>query len=214
MASKKFTLLTALFTLFTLCTFAQQSKNKDWGWDWKDSSKVPTKRIPQFNEFLHNQFPYPAKPRDQFEVGLDFGYAYMFSDLDTRFGDFGGHEALSLGGGFHVRKALTPTWSVRAAYTGAYIYGLDDRPRLVSNFPTIPVGSTTENPWTRNYKNGLYYFANFRTKFHALSLDFIYSLNTLDFFRANPKWNMYLFGGYSLTMADVDVDAFILSLSL
>ena len=207
MASKKITLLTALFTLIITCTYAQQSnKNKDWGWDWKDSSKVPTKRIPQFNEFLHNQFPYPAKPRDQFEVGLDFGYAYLFSDLDTRFGDFGGHEALSFGGGFHIRKSLSPTWSVRGAYTGAITYGLDYRPRTA--VASVPVGGIGGNPWKSDYTDkGLPYFANFRNRMHALSLDFIYSLNTLDFFRANPKWNLYLFGGYTLSMAEVDVDA-------
>ena len=207
MASKKFTLLTALFTLIITCTFAQKSnKTKDWGWDWKDSSKVPTKRIPQFNEFLHNQFPYPAKPRDQFEVGLDFGYAYLFSDLDTRFGYFGGHEAINIGGGIHIRKSLSPTWSVRGAYTGAVTYGLDYRPRYA--VAPVNVGSIGSNPWKNYYTDkGLPYFANFRNKMHALSLDLVYSLNTLDFFRANPKWNLYLFGGYTLTMAEIAVDA-------
>ena len=206
MASKKFTLLTALFTILTVCTFAQQSANKDWGWNWKDSSKVPTKRIPQFNEFLHNQFPYPAKPRDQFEIGLDFGYAYMFSDLDTRFGDFGGYNSISGGVGFHARKSLSPTWSVRAAYMGSYTYGQDYRARTA--VAPVSVGGYTVNPWQQYYASkGLIYFANFRTKMHAFSLDFVYSLNTLDFFRANPKWNLYLFGGYTLTAADVDVDA-------
>lgn len=208
MASKKITLLTALCTLFVVFTFAQQTKNKtkDWGWDWTDSSKVPTKRMPQFNEFLHNQFPYPAKPRDQFEFGLDFGYATMFSDLDTRFGDFGGHEALNFAGGFHVRKSLSFNWSVRASYMGSYTYGLDYRPR--TTVAPVSVGEYTPNPWQEYYASkGLMYFANFRTKMHTLSLDFIYSLNTLDFFRANPKWNLYVLGGYSLTAADVDVDA-------
>ena len=215
MASKKITLLTALFTLITVCSFAQQS-NKDWGWDWKDSSKIPTKRIPQFNEFLHNQFPYPAKPRDQFEVGLDFGYACMFSDLDTRFGDFGGGELANVGAGIHVRKSFSPTWSIRAAYTGTITYGLDYRPRnIVLNQPNM--GYAYANPWqwyyvdnvkhvANNAKN-LMYFANFRNRMHALSIDLIYSLNTLDFFRANPKWNLYMFGGYSATLADVDIDA-------
>ncbi len=205
MASKKSTFLTAIFTLFIVFAFAQQSKNKDWGWDWKDSSKVPTKRIPQFNEFVHNQFPYPAKPRDQFEVGLDFGYASMFSDLDTRFGDFGGGELANIGGGIHIRKSLSPTWSIRASYTGAITYGLDYRPRYeVQNHPLTGFS----NPWQTDYvSKGLPYFANFRNRMHAFSVDLVYSLNNLDFFRANPKWNLYVFGGYSITLADVDVDA-------
>ena len=216
MASKKSTFLTAIFTLFIVFAFAQQSKNKDWGWDWKDSSKVPTKRIPQFNEFIHNQFPYPAKPRDQFEIGLDFGYASLFSDLDTRFGDFGGGELANLGGGIHIRKSLSPTWSIRAGYTGSITYGLDYRQRnVVQNQPNM--GYAFANPYQWYYvenrlnagggEKNLIYFANFRNRMHALSLDLVYSLNNLDFFRANPKWNLYLFGGYSITLSDVDVDA-------
>ena len=205
MASKKITLLTALFALITICSQAQLPTNKDWGWNWKDSSKVPTVRIPQYNAFIHNQFPYPAKPRDQFEIGLDFGYANMFSDLDTRYGDFGGHEAISFGGGIHVRKSLSPTWSVRLAYSGSYTYGQDWRPRF--SVQNIPLAGFV-NVWQRAYvNNGLTYFANFRNKMHTVSLDFIYSLNTLDFFRANPKWNLYVFGGYAPSLSDVDVDA-------
>jgi len=61
MASKKYTLLAVMLVMLQLGSMAQTSTN--WGWDWKDSSKVPTKSIPQYNEFLNNQYPYPAKPK-------------------------------------------------------------------------------------------------------------------------------------------------------
>ncbi len=55
-----------LLMLLSACliTLAAAAQN-DWGWDWKDSSKVPVKRAPQYTEFLNNQFPYPPKPRNQ-----------------------------------------------------------------------------------------------------------------------------------------------------
>ena len=45
MAIKKYTLLLAVLVMLQLTGNAQTQT--DWGWDWKDSSKVPTKSIPQ-----------------------------------------------------------------------------------------------------------------------------------------------------------------------
>jgi hypothetical protein len=54
MASKKYILVMALIVLLQSVGIAQT----DWGWDWKDTSKISVKNLPQHNEFLNNQYPY------------------------------------------------------------------------------------------------------------------------------------------------------------
>ena len=93
----------------------------DWGWDWKDSSKVPVKRAPQYTEFLNNQFPYPPKPRNQIEIGAGVGYVAIYGDVSQRPG---------FGGTISVRKAIDHFWSVRASYNGFMAYGQDWKLRV------------------------------------------------------------------------------------
>jgi OOP family OmpA-OmpF porin len=110
MASKKHMLVLALIVLIQSVGLAQT----DWGWDWKDTSKIAVKNLPQHNEFLNNQYPYPARPRDQWELGFGAGYAQVNGDVKAKAG-FGGTVTL--------RKALTHTFSVRAGLTGLLTSG-------------------------------------------------------------------------------------------
>ncbi len=42
-------------------------------YDVKDSSLIPTKRMPQHTEFLNGTYNFPAKPRNQWEIGVKVG---------------------------------------------------------------------------------------------------------------------------------------------
>ncbi|MEO7531319.1 MAG: OmpA family protein [Sediminibacterium sp.] len=110
MASKKYILVLALIVLIQSVGLAQT----DWGWDWKDTSKISVSHLPQHNEFLNNQYPYPAMPRSQWELGFGAGYAQVNGDVKSK-GGFGGTVTL--------RKALNNTFSVRAGLTGMIMSG-------------------------------------------------------------------------------------------
>lgn len=105
MASKKNILTLALIVLIQSIGMAQT----DWGWDWKDTSKISVKKLPQHNEFLNNQYPYPAAPRNQWELGFGVGAVSINGDVKSKLG-FGGTVSL--------RKALNHTFSVRAGLSG------------------------------------------------------------------------------------------------
>jgi outer membrane protein OmpA-like peptidoglycan-associated protein len=181
MASKKYTMILGLLGLAGSAAFAQKNDaTADW---WKDSSKVATKRLPQYNEFQNNQYPYPARPRDMWELGFHGGYSAIISDIDGRPG---------FGGGLSLRKSLGHIFSVRADYTGSFSYGLDYRTRTSTGGVWGPAGTS--------------YVANYKNSTHQGNLDLIASLNTLSHYRGNPKSNIYVFAGYSLVAADVDVD--------
>ncbi|TDH18313.1 hypothetical protein EXU57_23960 [Segetibacter sp. 3557_3] len=189
MASNKYKLILGLISLVSSAAFGQRS---DAGYDWRDSSKISTKLLPQHSEFLNNQYPYPAKPRDQWELGIGGGLSMILGDVSPRPG---------FGGTVSVRRSLGHTFSLRAAYTGGFNFGLDYRPNAASLIP----GNTFPNPF--GAYGGGNYIANYRTKIHMASLDAIAELNNTSFYRGNPKTSLYVLGGYSFVAADVDVNA-------
>ena len=110
MASKKLLFLVALFVFAQFATSAQTN----WGWDWKDTSKIAVKNLPQHNEFMNNQYPYPAKPRSQWELGFNLGPTWLTGDIKSKTG---------IGYGVSLRKSLGHVLSVRGSLTGASTSG-------------------------------------------------------------------------------------------
>jgi hypothetical protein len=64
-----------------------------------DSSVIPAKRMPQQNEFWNNSYNFPAKPRNQWEVGVSTG-------IFTISGDVSAKVFTAPNFAVHVRKAL------------------------------------------------------------------------------------------------------------
>ncbi|GAC1398281.1 MAG: hypothetical protein NVSMB63_18490 [Sediminibacterium sp.] len=106
MASKKNILVVALIVLIQSVGLAQTT---DWGWSWSDTSKVAVKNLPQQNEFLNNQYPYPAQPRSMWELGFGVGPSFIIGDVKSKVG---------IGGTISLRKAFSHTFSYRFNYTG------------------------------------------------------------------------------------------------
>ena len=189
MASKKYLLLAGAMSLLAASTgFAQVQPN----YDALDSSKVPASRAAQQNNFVNHQYDYPAKPRSMWELGFHGGYHFIRGDMDAKPG---------FGGGLSLRKALGHTFSIRAEYTGSIDKGLDYQLRP-ANF------NGGNRSWSATAAlNGGMIVPNYKTQTHQLSLDMIASLSNILFYKSQPKTNWYVFGGYSLMLVDVDVDA-------
>src|ERR1700733_9327353 len=104
MASKKYSFLTGLLCLLASLGFSQMGAS----YDVKDSSVVPSKRMPQHTEFLNGTYNFPAKPRNQWEIGLKTGSFNVSGDVPSRlaFPSFG----------VHVRKAFGYIFSMRLEY--------------------------------------------------------------------------------------------------
>src|ERR1700753_3701516 len=113
MASKKLTLLFGLLCLFMSYSYAQVGQS----YDVRDSSLIPTRRLAQHNEFLNNAYPFPAKPRNEWELGVKGGYTYGLTDVKN-WGPTGGF-------GIHLRKAIGYVVSLRAEYDWIRLKGLN-----------------------------------------------------------------------------------------
>jgi len=124
MASKKYALMLGLISLFSSAAFAQQS---DAGYDWRDSSKIPTRSLPQQSEFLNNQYPYPAKPKNMWELGFAAGNNMVLGDIKSK---------ADVGGAITLRKAISHTFSLRGGYFGGYAQGYPNTTQRTAGSPS------------------------------------------------------------------------------
>ena len=189
MASKKNVFLSGIICLFASASFAQVQT----GYDVKDSSLIPAKRQPQHNEFLNNAYPFPAKPRNQWEIGIKGGVSSVAGDVRSVFptGGFG----------LHVRKALGYVFSLRAEYTWNRARGL--------NFSSSQ-GYSRNPAWVGagyNAAAGNKVFYNYKTTIQDLSLQGVVTLNNVRFHKAKTGFNIYAFGGIGGSIYDTYINA-------
>jgi hypothetical protein len=197
MTTKKFSLILGLFVV-VLTAQAQTSK------EWKDSSLIPPSRLAQHNEFLNNQYDFPAKPRSQWELGFKVGSPSILGEVSTVLPGFGW--------GLHLRKSLGYLISIRGEFMSSSTKGLNWQEAY----------SYMKNPaWAANGYNGYQrqgngqltpaspdrVFYNHKTKLSELSGQVLFSLTNIRFHKAKNNLNLYAIAGLSMVMYDVKVDA-------
>ncbi|HUR66015.1 MAG TPA: OmpA family protein [Chitinophagaceae bacterium] len=214
MASKKLLFLTGMFCLLASYGFSQRVGAS---YDVKDSSVVPSKRMPQHSEFLNGTYNFPAKPRNMWEIGIKAGLMNISGDIPSQL------AFPSLG--LHVRKAFGYIFSMRLEYM--YGTGKGRTFNTANNFYkntawTTSLGSKGYYAPTRQlsaagnllYSNGtnvsptfepVYY--NYKTKVHDLTLEGVVTLNNIRFHKAKTGWNFYGFAGIGGMVYDTKVDA-------
>lgn len=189
MISKKYTLLAGLIGLFATMGVAQTQVGSSY--DVSDSSVVPSKRMPQHTEFLNGTNNFPAKPRNQWEIGIKGGAFTVSGDIPAVFP--------TIGFGLHVRKAFGYVFSMRLEYLNGTGKGLNWK-------PTGFIPGNPQNPWTAAGYNGVV-FTNYKTKVQDLSLQGVVTLNNIRFHKSKTGFNFYAFGGIGGTVYDTKVNA-------
>ncbi len=196
MASKKYNLLFIAFMLLATATFAQSGS----GYDIYDSSVVPAKRMPQQNEFWNNAYNFPAKPRNQVELGFSVGVPTLSSDVSAKIP--------TLGYSAHIRKAFGYLFSLRLEYLYANTKGQNWK--ASENFSRNPAWNAYASPQRNNsglleYRRGfggtvsptqdiVYY--NYKTRVQDLGLQGIFTLNNIRFHK--QKTGFVLYGGVGI----------------
>ncbi|HEY4149076.1 MAG TPA: OmpA family protein [Chitinophagaceae bacterium] len=183
MASKKYILFLGLMCLFASASFAQVGAGQSY--DVKDSSVIPAKRQPQHNEFLNNAYPFPAMPRNQWEVGVKAGTFTIFGDVPAIFPTFGF--------GAHVRKAFGYVFSLRAEFMYGVGKGLAWKARS-AGFSQAEIAAGYTNA---NSPNGI--FDNYKTTNKDLDLEGIFTLNNVRFHKSKSGIAIYGIAGFGAT---------------
>jgi len=189
MTSKIYKLLLVVFvlTLATTSTFAQMSKS----YTVYDSSVIPSKRMPQQNEFWNNTYNFPAKPRNMWEVGASLSTISIQGDVTSVLPTFG-FEA-------HVRKAFGYVFSLRLQYVNGMAKGLNYKASdgYVSNPAWNGVNSLP-------YNNVVFY--NYKSNIQDLGLQAIFSLNNVRFHKQKTGASFYMGLGIGATAYKVMVN--------
>jgi hypothetical protein len=199
MASKKFSFLLGLIALICSTTVVGQNVGQNV---WRDSSYYPTSLQPQYNEFLNNQYAFPPKPRNMWEVGVKGGIATIGGDVASN---------VNFGWGVHVRKALGYVVSLRMEYNHGGPSGLNWRP--AQNYLLNP--AWTNNGYEPNKrtpagaqvpaKDVVYY--NYKTKLNDLSLQTLFSFANIRFHRAQTKIGFYAIAGVGVLWYQTNINA-------
>lgn len=213
MASKKYYLL---FMVAAFCLSLNMFGQVKIGTTY-DSTQIPNKRMPQHNEFLQGTGNFPAKPRNQWEIGLKFGTFNVSGDIPSRF------TLPSFGA--HVRKAFGYVFSMRLEYM--YGTGRGRTFNIAENFyknsawttslgaqgyfaPTRQLSATGDLQFSNgtsfaNSPEPVYY--NYKTKTQDLSLQGVVTLNNIRFHKSKTGFNFYGFAGIGGTIYDTKVNA-------
>ena len=185
MIGKKYLVLAGFLLAFLSQSFAQDNTSESSSsYDIRDSSLIPAKRIPQHNEFLSNAYPFPAKPRNQWELGVKGGLSTVSGDVRAWLPTFGF--------GAHVRKALGYTFSLRLEYDYMRAKGLNWQPSY---------SGYAANPQLSQYYDAAAHtpvFYNYRTTIQELSIQGIATLNNIQFHRAKSNLAIYVLGGFGV----------------
>jgi outer membrane protein OmpA-like peptidoglycan-associated protein len=183
MIGKKYAVLAGFILAFLSQSFAQDNTTESSSsYDIRDSSLIPSKRIPQHNEFLNNAYPFPAKPRNQWEIGVKGGLSAVSGDVRTWMPTFGF--------GLHARKALGYTFSLRMEYDYMVAKGLNWQP----SYTGYAANNVIRSLYNANGSTPVFY--NYHTTIQELSLQGIVTLNNINFHRAKSSIGVYALAGF------------------
>jgi outer membrane protein OmpA-like peptidoglycan-associated protein len=187
MASKKYvSFLSLSFLLASGASYAQLGGS----YDVQDSSVIPSKRLPQHTEFMANNYPFPAKPRNQWEIGLQLGTMGISGDVRNRPG---------YGVALHARKALGYVFSLRGQIGYYQTKGLNFQ-------PSVDYGKN--NAWNGSYAAGTTpVFYNYKAQVYDASLQGVVTLSNIRFHKAKSSFNVYAFAGLGGMIYNTKIDA-------
>ena len=194
---KIFSVVAALFLLM----ISKESFSQLGGiHNYLDTAYIAPRNTSQQQDFLSNNSPFPAKPRDMWQLGIFAGVPWVDGDAPIAVKGAGsGISSYAFGGGISLRKALGYVLSVRGSVSYYNMLGLDyQRNRNYNNHPFIDQMYNITNP--RGYIH------NFHTRAFAPSLEALVSLNNIMFHSKQSRWNLYALAGYTAFIYNTKLD--------
>lgn len=194
MVNKNYILLAGLCSAMALQpAFAQESavwSGRDMtyrgqSYDALDSAYIPESRMEQHRDYLDYKYAFPAKPRNQWELGINVGMVNMWGDVTSKTPFNAAKPLDAMGFGVSLRKAMGYTFSWRLNYNFMNATGHDYRAR-----PAATAGKV----WTdAGYTGNVY--SNYKFRAHELTLQLVGATNNIKFHKAKNTVSLYGFIG-------------------
>lgn len=150
-------------------------------------------------QWKKGDYPYSARPKDMWELGLNLGHSFISGDVESELPS-------GFGAGLHIRKAINYVFSVRAGVSYYTARGLDPRPtglgtlRQEKTFRQNNLGSRLGDVRSvhRNYK----------TKIWGGSIEGVINVGNILFHSPDPKWAINLAGGIGFNSPNTSINFF------
>lgn len=207
MVNKKYLLLAGLCSVFAVQpALAQESQTATASWsgrdmtyrgesyDIMDSSYYAGKRLTQYRSYMNHQTPFPPKPSNMWEVGVNVGFFNVFGDVVSKTPFTAMKFTDAIGFGATIRKAFGYTFSGRLQYVYGRASGFDYR-----------ASNPTTTPSFGGYNTLVY--NNYRTTMHDITLQLVAATNNIRFHKAKNSMSLYGFFGGGMAFYDVDINA-------
>lgn len=175
---KHFYIITVLFLSFSFIATAQDDIDPEADMALEDSTYIKKKNYPQQYDYENNQYPFPAKKKNMWALGVQVGQAWVSGDVRAK-------KNSSYVLGLTVQKALGHVFSLRFQGTYGKMMGQDWK----------PVTSGTEKT-----------YRNYMTIFSDYSLQAVFALNNIHFYKRQPKVILYGFGGFGVSTRFTKLD--------
>jgi len=222
MVNKKYLLLAGVCAIFAAQpAFAQESSEAaQWSgrdmtyrgesYDVLDSNYVPRYRMNQHRKFLNNQYAFPAKPRNMWEIGVGGGLYNISGDVPTRFlwdkgpGGFGLHGHIRKSWGYFISTRLQYNYGVATGQAWQEDRNYRWNPAWMDNgYQAIPA---LPNFVPANYRVDPIFW-NYRMEAHQINLDLMGTINNVKFHKARTGASIYGLLGLGAIAFNTKVDA-------
>lgn len=193
---KPLLLLVLLAGFISTSLFAQETENR------YDEKWYKAKDKEALEKFKDGDALFPPRPKSDMSIGIKGGLSFITGDISD-------YPIAPPGAiGISVRRAFGHAFSLRLEGNYTRNFGLDYRPRTGYNAGIRPVDindTINNNPWLQqDYKDAV--FMNYRTKTFDLTLQGVFNLNNVNFYKENSKWNLYAAFGLGLIGINTRVD--------
>ncbi len=171
----------------------------------------------QQQAYKDSKYLFPAKPKDQWELGVNFGTALLSGDVKPYYQGIGFIQ--NIGAGFTIRKALGYVGSLRFGYNFLMMTGRNWEPDANLQFnPALrgqydPRVNYWDNPrllrenTTDSLDMNKMFFYNYRTYMHEAHLAGVLSFGNIRFHRERNIINFYALAGVSASLYTTYMDA-------
>jgi hypothetical protein len=222
MVSKKLKLLFTLCMLVSASVIAQTGSTSGYmggGYNVYDSSVIPNKKMGQQNEFWNNNYSFPAKPRNMWEVGVKTGIATISGDVSSvvlTAPNFGIHVRKSFGYIFSLRAEYINTINKGQNWKGSENFGANPAWMNAGYYAQYrtnagPVNSrnvsATGVETYKTYENRDVVYYNYKTNIQDLGLQGIFTVNNIRFHKQKTGVVIYGGGGIGITAFHAKVNA-------
>ena len=186
-----FTALTVLL-MGSISLTAQNTNDSDAPVSATESSELTA-------QWEKGDYPYPPKPKDMWELGVNLGHSFISGDVES--------SMLSgFGAGLHLRKAINYVFSVRVGVSYLTARGLDARGQDMSAI-------RKEKTFRQNNLGGRLadvsiFHRNYKTSIFGGTVEGVLNLGNILFHSPDPKWSLNIAGGLGFNVPKTKVNFF------